>query len=750
MRKFISQFSFITIAFIAVGLFLVPYAAHANAIDGALSLLTGGSDLFYGLIGKVFWWLLIPLAGFVLSALGLVIDGAVALSLNPSFYNSESISIAWSIVRDLANMFFIFVLIYEGIRTILNIGNMASVKKTIAGVIFAALLLNFSLFFTKALIDVSNVATSFFTQGITNIAGKDNTSISSSVRAVLQMEKLTKTSGGNIASASEAKSLSLQSFTQGVLLFVVICVAIYVFFQIIFLIIGRIVAFIFLLITAPIGFIGKFLPLGDISKQADKWWTELTNQLIMLPMFFLMLYLTLFMVDRFDNTLFASASASTEFTPINYMIFILIIMMLLKALSVAKEYSGEIGKMVTNVTKAGVGLATGTVAMGTIGKAADALQNNKGFQKWSANSGAVGRMTLKATSGTASAGFGVKSGIKGLGLDKAPIVGGQFNGADKGYSGKIEQEIKNDEEYAKLLGDKDTVEGAENRQAYAKYGRMGLVDKVKTNAVATGQAIGAVADASVNAAKVVGTTAAGAMAGSVAGPVGAVVGGIAGANSTKTGRGSMEAFVEDRGQKESSEKIGKAADKELEKAEGIQATKDDKKDDEKIAEHNKDLAYLTNDLENKLKGESSDTIELVEAVEKTIDDSQKKMENAISEIIKLKEKRSKATSLFETKPIDVDIGKAADSAEKGRQDMNQILNTLDSMNRPDIKNILDKRAVNNSKIFEATLRKDGRKDKIKALKKIKDDERDKDLATVAKNTSKEANKPKEDKSTPKP
>ncbi|MDP1625378.1 MAG: hypothetical protein Q8L64_06500 [bacterium] len=500
MRKLVSQFFLITTILVAAGVFFAPHQANAQVADAALSLLTGGIDIFYGLIGKIFWWVLIPIGGLILQLLGLIIDTAVSLSLDPSFYNSEAIGITWSIVRDLANMIFIFILIYEGIKTILNIGNLASVKRTIAGVLMAALLLNFSLFFTKIMIDTSNVVTAWLVQGIKNLG--DGSSMSSSVRATLQMEKLTQTSGGPGTSLSDffsMKSFSLQSFTQGVLLFALICVAIYVFFHMVFLIVGRIVAFMILLITAPIGFTGPFFSLGDYSKQAGKWWDEMLKQLMMLPMFFLFLYITLFMVDRFDALVFGNDAASTEFTPVNYVIFIIIIMMLLKALQVAKDNSGEIGSSIANIAKNATGIAVGGIAgLGgafgrqTIGRRAFNYTQDKesmgALQAKAAEGGMrgfAGRMQLAATNKMASSSFDARKTTAGGSMMGA--LGGKLDIAgvklDATKVGKIEEGgfksgVEDFKEKEKEWAEKNLGKGKAGEENRARYAAMRQDDSI--------------------------------------------------------------------------------------------------------------------------------------------------------------------------------------------------------------------------------------------------------------------------------
>jgi hypothetical protein len=62
----------------------------------------------------------------------------------------------WAMVRDLFNILFIFGLVYIGFKMILNSDD-SQTKKTLISLIIAALLMNFSLFITKFVVDFTNI-----------------------------------------------------------------------------------------------------------------------------------------------------------------------------------------------------------------------------------------------------------------------------------------------------------------------------------------------------------------------------------------------------------------------------------------------------------------------------------------------------------------------------------------------------------------------------------------------------------------
>lgn len=97
----------------------------------------------------------------VLMVVGYLFNAMLALTLSSAFYGSTFISEAWRIVRDFSNIFFILILLYISIKMILGLGG-AEVKRMIANVVVLALLINFSMFFTKIVIDASNILALIF------------------------------------------------------------------------------------------------------------------------------------------------------------------------------------------------------------------------------------------------------------------------------------------------------------------------------------------------------------------------------------------------------------------------------------------------------------------------------------------------------------------------------------------------------------------------------------------------------------
>src|SRR3989344_1416303 len=156
MKKYrhISSFLIIVSIFVVSG-FLFPNTALAQA---------GGCGTF-DFTCHVMQRLLPNVAEFAITGMSLL-TGLAGIILNAVIYYTivdiannysriTTINEAWSVIRDLANMSFIFVLLYAAIKTILGTGS--DTKNLIVKIIVVAILINFSLFFTKVVIDASNV-----------------------------------------------------------------------------------------------------------------------------------------------------------------------------------------------------------------------------------------------------------------------------------------------------------------------------------------------------------------------------------------------------------------------------------------------------------------------------------------------------------------------------------------------------------------------------------------------------------------
>ena len=189
----------------------------------------------------------------------------------------------WGTFRDLINMSFIFILLYAAINTILK-ADTEGMKKTVSSVIIAALLINFSLFFTQVIIDVSNN----FAVAIYNQIGRNGDSISVGIMKSLHMNELLTDATSLTVGKDKFLNIILISLGGSVFLFVLAIV----FLIVSVLFIVRFVTFIILMMMSPVGIGGQAIPKLKEAVGGD-FWNDLLSQCFFAPVFMLFLWVTM-------------------------------------------------------------------------------------------------------------------------------------------------------------------------------------------------------------------------------------------------------------------------------------------------------------------------------------------------------------------------------------------------------------------------------------------------------------------------
>src|SRR3989344_7809791 len=196
-----------------------------------------------------------------------------------------TIDTAWKTIRDVANMGFIFFLLYAAIKTILGMGD--NTQKLIVNIVVVAILINFSLFFTKVVIDASNILAVTFYDAIAPNALPSSSSpslgLSTSLMVPLQLTSLWK-----------ANQIGLNGKTMiivGVMGTIVSLIAAFVFFAVAIMLVIRFVVLIFVLILSPLAFMGFILP--QLKQYKDQWQEALLGQAFFAPIYFMLTWIVI-------------------------------------------------------------------------------------------------------------------------------------------------------------------------------------------------------------------------------------------------------------------------------------------------------------------------------------------------------------------------------------------------------------------------------------------------------------------------
>lgn len=252
---------------------------------------------------------------------GFMFDITVSLSLNSAAYALDFLSGGWTMTRDLANMAFILILVYIAF-TIMFQAETARTMQMLALVIFIALIINFSFFLTRVVIDAGNIlAVQFYNAidaqtldktikattsstgalagtaaGVTSLLSNGSLSntkdLTYSIMQVLDIEKMfsTATFKQFVRESDFGSKFILLTFIYiGVGAAYFILAAMFFAVGIKFLV--RIVILWLLIVASPLAFVAKAIPgRSDISAWYDTWQTNLFSHAFY-PAFFLLIFL---------------------------------------------------------------------------------------------------------------------------------------------------------------------------------------------------------------------------------------------------------------------------------------------------------------------------------------------------------------------------------------------------------------------------------------------------------------------------
>lgn len=354
-----------------------------------------------------------------------LLDWTVAYSIDSTSYNASTfVQNAWALVRDLSNMFFIFLLLYIAIATILNL-NGINWKKAVSTLILVGLFINFSLFFSKVIIDASNILAHVFYNQITVTGEKvtplgEEKAISFALATHFQPQTLFTKSGINPNEHiwTYIMVIFLATFVNIVMIFV--------FLSVMFIFFGRIVGLMISMIIAPLAFTSHIVPGGSSWKVIGwkSWFGSLINQAFVAPVFifFIWLIISFLQVPQLQF----NPNAGVEVKVIAFIVpFILVYYLLMKAKNIATDMSEEAGKVANKFGRwAGgraVGFTSGTLGFAlsrTIGRGANNAAKNQELQARAASGDGWARMQLNAYNALGSSTFDFRKTKAGDALTK--------------------------------------------------------------------------------------------------------------------------------------------------------------------------------------------------------------------------------------------------------------------------------------------------------------------------------------------
>lgn len=381
---------------------------------------------------------LLQIAGFLVWLAANMLNYAIQISvLDFSSWSPASLYPIWIVIRQIVSLIVVFSGLYLGFMYI--IGREDTFGKYVGWLVLFALFVNFSYPITRALVDVSNIISlnvysgavgkdaleSDFTKDVSTAGGNTAGALISSRLGLYGL--LSSASGA--AGSTAPDSISKISSTPGALVAVVFVIyAAYVLFMATALLVVRSAVFSFLIVASPLLLVDAVVPkLGEAAVKMRKMFFE---QLVVAPVFMLMLALTLKFMEVFQTDGGPLTSAGTDNIKV-FFNFLMMIIMLHIALKVTKSVAGSAGLAATNfmgkVGGFGLGVAsggTGLLARGTVGLAAARMRDSGMMDKLQGSR--TGRGLYSLTNSLAQSTYDTRNiGLVGKGMATAGMGMGQ-------------------------------------------------------------------------------------------------------------------------------------------------------------------------------------------------------------------------------------------------------------------------------------------------------------------------------------
>ena len=367
---------------------------------------------------------------------GFLLDYAVDFSVKDFKEHIDQIKVintGYKIVLNVANMLFIFILLYIAIKTILGMGG--DTKKLLINIIVVALFINFSLFMTKVIIDASNIVAMGFYNAVqtemgtakVNMDGNEEQkklistgSISTAMMAGLRLQTQIPSPDSSYNKKDSYKGLTNFNIAMnnfgGSALFLI---SAFVFLSVAILFIVRFVALLFYLLFSPVAFLGMISP--ELKEYSAKWWKGLQSQALFAPAFLFMAYLISAIVnsgqlwnavggDDSTSTFYDAFSSSSPGAFSIIMNYVILIALMIGALILAKQMAGQGSAGVLKYTGKFQSWAQGVAGRNTLGRAAYLAGNNRYIGKLMAKSPTLGTFVKSKFDSVADTKFGSKTG----------------------------------------------------------------------------------------------------------------------------------------------------------------------------------------------------------------------------------------------------------------------------------------------------------------------------------------------------
>ncbi len=334
MNRKLATILSITLVLLVGGVASIPHVAQAAADCSWWLIFSQDSlaqcatiSIFDSLFSQLGNWVL-QFMSYAISLAGIILNASIVLTLNiKALYEATpAIEQTWIVIRNISSIFIIFALIYASINTILGTKG-PQFGSLVVKIFFAGILINFSLFFTRILIDASNLVSLQFyraiapnSQNVDLSKGDIGTVLTNSFKqggisdVFQQSLKIPKVynKGGILATANGTFLVAVSTIGGSILMLTAALSFLFAGFAFII----RIVILLLIMGFSPLYFVGMIFPKVD-QKMTSKFMDYFVPQLVFMPAYLFFMYVALKFLsnggffDALDTAQLAAAKAGS-------------------------------------------------------------------------------------------------------------------------------------------------------------------------------------------------------------------------------------------------------------------------------------------------------------------------------------------------------------------------------------------------------------------------------------------------------
>lgn len=247
----------------------------------------------------------LKLSAFVLYIVGNLYDISIEIAVNSAQFIQELriIEPTWAAIRDFLNMTFIFVLVYISWQILMGNTNY-NVKNSVGRLVLVAILINFSLFAAKIMVDASNILALNIYEGIKAKGTGEKAargSVSTRIMSTLGLPGIYNFSDAfNNKAIQGCGNASATILSVGVFGTILIAITAMTFLLTAILFFLRMLNIIVLFITSPIWVWGYVIQHPKAKEVSDKWWSNMMHVMKFPVMYMIIMYVSLAMFAQLN------------------------------------------------------------------------------------------------------------------------------------------------------------------------------------------------------------------------------------------------------------------------------------------------------------------------------------------------------------------------------------------------------------------------------------------------------------------